>query len=56
MTRNRQKRTNSLAWFELSYHGISDVGVGAVLLQEGNDDIDVLNCYYSLNFDKDPKN
>ena len=34
----------------------SDVGVGAVLLQEGKDDIDVLNCYYSLNFDKDQKN
>ena len=34
----------------------SDVGVGAVLLQEGKDDIDALNCYFSLNFDKDQKN
>jgi hypothetical protein len=33
----------------------SDVGVDAVLLQEGKDDIDVLNCYFSLNFDKDQK-
>jgi hypothetical protein len=25
----------------------SDVGVGAVLLQEGKDDIDLPNCYFS---------
>jgi hypothetical protein len=31
----------------------SDVGVGAVLLQEGEDDIDLPNCYFSLTFDKD---
>jgi hypothetical protein len=33
----------------------SDVGGGAVLLQEGKDDIDLLNCYFSLKFDKDQK-
>jgi hypothetical protein len=26
----------------------SDVGVGAVLLQEGKDDIDLPNCYFFL--------
>jgi hypothetical protein len=26
----------------------SDVGVGVVLLQEGRDDIDLLNCYFFL--------
>ena len=26
----------------------TDVGVGAVLLQEGNDAIDLPNCYFSL--------
>ena len=31
----------------------SDVGVGAVLLQEGKDDIDVPNCYFFLKFDND---
>ena len=33
----------------------TDVGVGAVLLQEGKDDIDLPNCYLSLKFDKDHK-
>jgi hypothetical protein len=33
----------------------SDVGVGAVLLQEGKDDIDLPNCYFSLKYDKDQK-
>ena len=33
----------------------TDVGVGAVLLQEGKDDIDLPNCYFSLKFDKDQK-
>jgi hypothetical protein len=33
----------------------SVVGVGAVLLQEGKDDIYLPNCYFSLNFDKDQK-
>jgi hypothetical protein len=28
----------------------SDVGVGAVLLQGGKDDIDLPNCYLSLKF------
>ena len=27
---------------------VSDVGVGVVLLQEGRDDIDLLNCYFFL--------
>jgi hypothetical protein len=32
----------------------SDVGVGAVLLQEGKDDIDLPNCYLFLKgFDND---
>jgi hypothetical protein len=30
----------------------SDVVVGAVLLQEGKDDIYLPNCYFSLKFDK----
>ena len=33
----------------------SDVGVGAVLLQEGKDDIDLPNCYFFLKCDKDEK-
>ena len=33
----------------------NDVGVGAVLLQEGKDDIYLLKCYFSLKFDKDQK-
>ena len=33
----------------------SDVDVGAVLLQEGKDDIDLPNCYFSLKYDKDQK-
>jgi hypothetical protein len=33
----------------------SDVVVGAVLLQEGKDDIYLPNCYFSLKFDKDQK-
>jgi hypothetical protein len=28
----------------------TDVGVGAVLLQDGKDDIDLPNCYLSFNF------
>ena len=31
----------------------SDVGVGAVLLQEGKDDIVLPNCYFSLKFEND---
>jgi hypothetical protein len=34
----------------------SDVGVGAVLLEECKDDIDLPNSYFSLKFDKDEKN
>ena len=34
----------------------SDVGVGAVLLQEGKDNIDLLNCYFYLKFENDQKN
>jgi hypothetical protein len=34
----------------------SDVGVGAVLLEECKDDIDLPNSYFSLKFDKDQKN
>jgi hypothetical protein len=34
---------------------INDVGVGAVLLQEGKDDIYLLKSYFSLKFDKDQK-
>jgi hypothetical protein len=34
----------------------SDVGVGAVLLQERKDDLDLPNCYFSLMFDKDQIN
>ena len=33
----------------------SDVGVGAVLLQEGKDKIDLTNCYFSKNLDKHQK-
>jgi hypothetical protein len=33
----------------------SDVGVGAVLLQEGKDNIDLPNCYFSLKFENDQK-
>ena len=33
----------------------SDVGVGAVLLQEGKYDIYLPNCYFSLKYDKDQK-
>ena len=33
----------------------TDVDVGAVLLQEGKDDINLLNCYFSLKFDNDQK-
>jgi hypothetical protein len=33
----------------------TDVGVGAVLLQEGKDDIDLPNCYFFLKCDKDEK-
>ena len=33
----------------------TDVDVGAVLLQEGKDDIDLPNCYFSLKFDNDQK-
>ena len=33
----------------------SDVGVGAVLLDECKDDIDLPNCYFSLKFNKDQK-
>ena len=28
----------------------TDVGIGAVLLQDGKDDIDLPNCYLSLKF------
>ena len=34
----------------------SDVGVGAVLLQEGKDNINLLNCYFYLKFENDQKN
>jgi hypothetical protein len=33
----------------------TDVGVGAVLLQEGKDNIDLPNCYFSLKFENDQK-
>ena len=33
----------------------SDVGVGAVLLQERKDNIDLPNCYFSLTFENDQK-
>jgi hypothetical protein len=33
----------------------TDVDVGAVLLQEGKDDINLPNCYFSLKFDNDRK-
>jgi hypothetical protein len=33
----------------------TDVGVGAVLLQEGKNDKVLPNCYFSLKFDNDQK-
>jgi hypothetical protein len=33
----------------------SDVGVGAVLFQDGKDNIDLPNCYFSLKFENDQK-
>ena len=33
----------------------SDVGVGAVFLQEGKDNIYLPNCYFSLKFENDQK-
>jgi hypothetical protein len=34
----------------------SDAGVGAVLLKERKDDIDLPNCYFGKTFNKDKKN